>query len=402
MAAKTTKAAAYEQMHDDDTDDKAGTSRNWLTRHLLRSTTRQDENEDVLGLGPPTPTFLARPRTAPSSGTPNKQFLVEPMPMPMPNKQFIVEPPLARPLNKPPPRPPRPDSEVIRDVNAWLDASTTKTGPPQLMAGLSYWREGAFTGAGPSTDVRYAIPIIANAEMDRPAATHSQHLKSFCRRAKKIQVRMPSLLQTKSQRTTVKSQTDKRRSTSMPLLSIHHDHDEGMALPPRPLARSRSLVQIASNCSTPASILTPVGGWIRPAQQLSGPSQRHDSPMSPRFHDSPMSPRFDDQESSMERRVNAVFGQTARAGDTVRATHGHRIPREDSMGNLSDAPTYFSGPPPPSYRSRAASIRTTSSFGCIDGMGPARRQHDQQRAAQRGRGVKGKFKKLAQKAHLKK
>jgi hypothetical protein len=65
------------------------------------------------------------------------------------------------------------------------------------------------------------------------------------------------------------------------------------------------------------------------------------------------------------------------------------------MGDLSDAPTYFTGPPPPSYRSRAASVMTTSSFGCIDGMSVEQLQMSRQRAALQ-RGMKGKLKKFAQ------
>ncbi|OCK73723.1 hypothetical protein K432DRAFT_387240 [Lepidopterella palustris CBS 459.81] len=46
------------------------------------------------------------------------------------------------------------------------------------------------------------------------------------------------------------------------------------------------------------------------------------------------------------------------------------MPREDSIGAFSEAPTYHSdiGLPPPSYRTYAASIRSMSSFGCIDGL----------------------------------
>lgn len=357
----------------------------WLTRHLRRPATRQgrgDEEEDDEDLFEPKRQISPpRPQTAPSSGS-----AAPPHPPFAPYTQYPawVEPPLARPLNKPPPRPPRPDSDVIRDVNAWLDASMIKPAPP-LMAGIPYWREGAFsTGSGPSADVRYAVPIVKTPEEERPATSHGQQLKSFCRRAKKMQVRMPSLLRTKSQRFTVTQRNQSnRRSTSMPLLS-KASNDTSESTPGR-LARSRSLMQMTER-SSPTTVSG--GGWIRAGRaQFVG--------QSPRLGQT--GARFDDQESSMERRVNAVFGQTARLGDNMRpATATTRFNREDSMGNLSDAPTYSSGHPPPSYRSRAASVRTTSSFGCIDAMNSARQQQPmaQQKTAQPERGVKGKFRKL--------
>jgi hypothetical protein len=110
----------------------------------------------------------------------------------------------------------------------------------------------------------------------------------------------------------------------------------------------------------------------------------------------PASVRLGDTESVFERRVNAIFMRTARsAEDTRPSTAAAGLTREDSMGDLSDAPTYFSGPPPPSYRSRPESILTTSSFGCIDGMNPTQRQISQQRAALQ-RGMKCKLKRFAQ------
>ncbi|KAL1610530.1 hypothetical protein SLS60_002199 [Paraconiothyrium brasiliense] len=96
-------------------------------------------------------------------------------------------------------------------------------------------------------------------------------------------------------------------------------------------------------------------------------------------------------------------GSTLRAG-ALAAAH---LPREDSMGSFSSAPTYFSGLPPPSYKSRPASSRpasilTTSSFGCIDGMNPEQRQLSQKRAAQKQRSMKGRLRKLAKKANIRK
>lgn len=97
----------------------------------------------------------------------------------------------------------------------------------------------------------------------------------------------------------------------------------------------------------------------------------------------------------MERRMNALFGRTRSADSTQPSTSAAHGTGDGSTGDLSEAPTYFSGPPPPSYRSRPASILSTSSFGCIDGMNPAYRQISQQRAAEQ-RGMKNKLKRFAQ------
>ncbi|KAF2472452.1 uncharacterized protein BDR25DRAFT_333294 [Lindgomyces ingoldianus] len=376
MTAKNTKKISVEKTTVQ--DGKQETTKNWLARHLLAPVSKQEkdsDNEEMTMME-----FLDRPSTAPPAG-------ITRLPVEF---TTTLEPPLARPLNKPPPRPPRPDSGVIRDVNAWLDASMIKPAPP-LMAGIPYWREGSITDVGPSADVRFAMPIIRAPETERPETSHSHHIKSFCRRARKMNVRMPSLLRTKSHRVIVTQQKQAtRHSTSMPRLSSPDQTTDARI--PRPLNRSKSLMHIIQR-SRAASPAPTSSGWLGVGQrQLLTPSPQTSGLASVRFRE---------QESSMERRVHAVFGQVARTGTTGRpSTSGNQIPREDSMGNLSDAPTYFSGIPPPSYRSHAASIRTTSSFGCIDGMNVERRQLSQQRAVQRSRGVKGKLKKFAQKAHL--
>ncbi|UPX20477.1 uncharacterized protein EKO05_0010707 [Ascochyta rabiei] len=178
-----------------------------------------------------------------------------------------------------PPRPPRPEPGVIRNVNAWLDASMETP----LMGGLPYWKAASAVPPITSTDVQYAVPIV------RPLTPSSQQVKSFCRRAKKMHAKVSG-----------------RQSKSM--LS---PHEQPQLLTSKP-GRTNSLTALA---------------------------------------------------------------------------------REDSMGDLSEAPTYSSGRPPPSYRSRTASILTTSSFGCVDGMSPAQRQVSQQRAM-KCRGVRGRVKEL--------
>ncbi|KAF2870366.1 hypothetical protein BDV95DRAFT_79632 [Massariosphaeria phaeospora] len=355
--------------------EKQEVTKGWLQRCLRRHAPPRQENafEDRHQVH----TSLGRPQTAPSTGT-----VTAPPPMPVNSGR-----PVSRPQTKPSPRPPRPDSNVVRDVNAWLDTSTTRA-PPPLMGGLQYWREGPFVGPSDIADVRYAVPIVCASGGARPARSHSQNIKSFCRRAKKMQVRMPSLLRTNSQRPTVQKQLY-RRSASMPLMSMSYQTHEEYT--PRLFNHAGPVIQDMGRPMT-ASATIQSEGWFMMGQREA---------VHPRRHGSPASVRFGEPESTMERRINAVFGQSSRPAEARRpSTAAAHLPREDSMGNLSDAPTYFSGLPPPSYRSRAASIVSTSSFGCIDGMSAEQRQLSQQRAAQRSRGMKGRFKRLVQKAHF--
>ncbi|ORY17532.1 hypothetical protein BCR34DRAFT_583674 [Clohesyomyces aquaticus] len=394
MAAKNSKKA-YAQ------SGKQDTTKNWSTRHLLRLGSSLGQHDDDVGCddnGDEKMTmleFLDRLPTAPSTDTATRPL----------ECAFAPEAPVLRPLNPPPPRPRRPDSDVIRDVNAWLEASMIKPGPP-LMGGIPYWREAPAERRRPSTDVRYATPIIQLPDTDQPNTPHSQHIKSFCRRAKRMNVRMPSLLRTTSHRITVGRQRPMNRlSNSMPLLSTPDRIPEVRSHTPlsrcesvmlgvtqRP-ARSRPPMHDDTQRPSAESPRPSNVGWLRVDQrQLLTPSPRTQSRAGVRCRE---------QESRMERHVHAVFGQTSRRGVGMQSpTEGGRIPSEDSMGNLSEAPTYSSGIPPPSYRSRAVSIRTTSSFGCIDARDTERRHVTQRKMVHRCQGVKGKLKRFAQKAHL--
>jgi hypothetical protein len=377
MTAKHTKKISVERTHAGDS--KQETTKHWLIRRLRKPVTRQGTEEQEHKIEMRQQASLRRPQTAPS------MLVGRPTVFPA-----TVECPLAHPTIKPPPRPPRPDSAVIRDINVWLDASMIKSAPT-LMAGLPYWREGAFTGSGPSADVRFAVPIIQEPEVERPTTSHTLQFKSFCRRAKRMQVRMPTLLRTKSQRVSVVQQKQlNRRSTSMPLLSLPNETHAGPT--PRFVIRSRSLTHTTHRL-TVTTTSPHDEEWLGMGQPQ--------APCQPQRFGSPLTVRFGEQEPHAERRIHGVFGHSTRTLDTMRpSTAGTYVAREDSMGNLSDAPTYVSGPPPPSYRSRTGSIVTTSSFGCIDGMSYERRQLRQNKAAQRSRGVKGKIKRLAQKVHL--
>lgn len=307
---------------------------------------------------------LRRPRTAPSAGT---AIMATPMPPP-PRLPLAMERLSARHEMKAPSRPPRPDSGVIRDVNAWLDAS--KPASP-LMGGLPYWRDGA-QGAhtGETLDVQYAIPIVREPEGEQPSTPGSQQLRSFCRRAKRMQARMPSLRRTRSQRAIV--QKINRRSNSTPLMGIPYEETQEGS-PPSLLTRFGSARRPTT--ATAATQTAQGSGWFRVGQ-----SSLVELPLR---RGRPANLRSGGPESNVERPVPVVAD----------------IPREESMGSISDAPTYFSGLPPPPYRSRAASVLTTSSFGCIDGMNPEQRQLSQQRAQQK-QGVKGKLKRFAQRCTL--
>jgi hypothetical protein len=277
-------------------DSKHEVAKKWLQRHLYKTTPRN-------------PVALTRPQTAPSTGT------AEPGPLPAdlqrpanPERSWSSQ---AQPSD---PAPSRPDSGVTRHVNAWLDANGNAT---PLMDGLPYWRSAAMTDAmAPSGSLQYAVPVMQPHE-ERPSIDHSQHIRAFYRRVKKVQVRMPSLLRTVPQRPAAQTQ-----SSSMPTLHM-----------------SRSAVGAPSR----------------------------------------------------GRRTNAVLRQTPESREHGQSIDsGARVSRGGSTGDASDAPTYYTGPPP-SYHSRAVS--TTSSFGCVDGMGPVHRQTTHNRSV-RVHGVRGKLKEL--------
>lgn len=252
------------------------------------------------------------------------------------------------------------------------------TPSPPLMAGLSYWREATFPSVKDSAAAQHAVPLFIASGATRPPPASNQQGKTFRRCARKMQVQMPSMLRTKSQRLVGRKNMN-RLSASMPLLAVSYEHVQE-EVPQVLMTRSRS--------------------FLRPVTR---PSTRHTSARNEGLlnveqqsrHGTPAGARVGDVESVSERCINAVFIRAARSADITRpSTAAAGLVREDSMGDLSDAPTYFSGPPPPSYRSRPESVITTSSFGCIDGMNPAQRQISQQRAALQ-RGMRCKLKRLA-------
>lgn len=347
---------------------KHDTAKKWLHKRLWKPASRQLLRTDHDG-GLKRKLSLKRPQTAPASDRATPDFIP-----PVPQIPINIGLPSPRLGMLAPPRPPRPDSGVIRDVNAWLDASMN-TSPPPLMGGLPYWRSASAVPTTHSTGMQYAIPIVREPGPSRPMTPSGQQVRSYCRRgAKKVQAKMPSLLRTTSQRIIARKQMN-RRSNSMPLLSIPYEQTQ-QGPPPKMLTRSRSFLQSRSFSKTPTE-----------EQGLLG----HASFELPVLDSARTSIAYSGFERTGERRRYGLLGYGGKSGESTRPwTAG------ESLGDLSlsEAPTYSSGRPPPSYRSRTASVKTTSSFGCVDGMGPAQRQLSQQRAAMRNRGVRGRVREL--------
>ncbi|KAH6629265.1 hypothetical protein C7974DRAFT_453902, partial [Boeremia exigua] len=357
---------------------KHDTAKKWLHNRLWKPASRQFLRSDGDG-GVRGKFSVERPQTAPSSGreAPNT---VPPVPQ-IP----IMELPSPRLAVYPPARPPRPDSGMIRDVNAWLDASSNAP-PPQLMSGLPYWRSTSTLAPTTAPGMQFAIPIVREPEPSRPLTPSGQQMKSMCRRgAKKVQAKMPSLLRTTSQRAAACKHVN-RRSASMPLLAIAYEQTR-QAAPPKNLTRSRSSLLASARTS----------GSKSPTEEQALLSTGQPSGELPVLGSTRMGVAFSGGERRTDRRRNATLRQMTRSGESTRpSTAGAYLSQDGSMNDLSlsEVPTYSSGPAPPSYCSRTVSVRTTSSFGCVDGISASQRQISQQRAAMRNRGVRGRVREL--------
>ncbi|KAF1925153.1 uncharacterized protein M421DRAFT_70754 [Didymella exigua CBS 183.55] len=369
LAATSTEIFRQPSKHD--------TAKKWLHRRLWKPASRQLLRTDNDG-GLRRKLSLKRPQTAPTSGRVTPEVIA-----PVPQIPINMELPSPRLVLHAPPRPPRPDSGVMRDVNAWLDASMSSP-PPPLMGGLPYWRSASAVPATYSTGMQYAIPIVREPGTSRPMTPSGQQVKLYCRRgAKKVQAKMPSLLRTASQRIVARKQIN-RRSNSMPLFAIPYEQTQ-QGPPPKMLTRSRSFLlssarRSLSKCPAEEQGLLDHGSFDLPV-----------------LGSTRTSIAYSGLERSGERHMHGLLGHGTKSGSRTRpSTAGGRLGRDESLGDLSlsEAPTYSSGRPPPSYRSRTASIMTTSSFGCVDGMGPAQRQISQQRAGVRSRGVRGRVREL--------
>jgi hypothetical protein len=351
---------------------KHDTAKHWLQRHLRKLTYIQLTNNQGDG-GFQEHGSNRRPRTALSASTGEAPSSVPTIPP----RPVVIEHYTHNFPNQPPSHLPRPDSGVTRDINAWLDTSITPS--PPLMGGVPYWRKATVANFRDTASIQYATPIAQESESGRPSTSHSQQMKSFRRRAKKIQVQMPLLVRTESVRTASRRQIN-RRSSSIPVFAIAY----------------ASTYQAAPPMSLPLPLLRLVPPRV--SMILDDGMQVDEIPLErPQSrHGTPASGRSSWVEASMERHMGVVSGWSIRSAESnCLSTAAAPINREDSTGDFSDAPSYSSGLLPPSYRSRPASILTTSSFGCIDGMNPAQRQISQQRAAMQ-RGMKGKLRRFAQ------
>jgi hypothetical protein len=355
-----------------------GTTKKWLIKRPWKPASRQLlRSEGSEGIK--RKLSLKRPQTAPANqpSTSEDIHLVPQIPINigLPSTRLAIQPP---------PRPPRPNTAVMRDVNAWLDSSGSVS-PQPIMGGLSYWRSASAVPIAASTSMQYAVPIVRESSLSRPATPPYQHMKSICRRgAKRVQAKIPPLLRTTSQRVATHPQNN-RHSNSMPFISIPYEQTIQRASP-KLMTRSKSfLLGSARTSSSKAST---------EGQELLTPGRSSlDLPV---LGSTRTSAAYNGTE---RRRVRERLGRGVSCGECSRPTNsGTRL--DESIGDLtiSEAPTYSSGIPPPSYRSRSrtASIVTTSSFGCVDGMSLAQRQISvqQQRAAMKNRGVRGRVKEL--------
>ncbi|KAH7069643.1 hypothetical protein BKA63DRAFT_555881 [Paraphoma chrysanthemicola] len=350
---------------------KHETTKQWLQRYLRKQPSVQTSKDSGHG-GIRDHVPVQRPQTAPSTRE-AAQIDTASAALPIPDVTFNVSQPIHSPSDQRLPRQARPDSGVVRDVNAWLDASMSVPSPP-LMAGLTYWRTTTDPNAQDSASAQHAIPIVRRPDVVRPSPSHVQPTRPVRRRVRKIGVEMPSLTRNQSSRETARKNANRRSNSDT--LAIPYEATRQGDLPAA-MTRSRSFLAPAAHDVSP----TETHYTIQRSEGV--PFLEHHAGFQ-----SPASTclRTSDGSNSIEQHVHAFFIRGSKSGESTRSSSADvRITRENSLGDISEPPTYWSGPPPPSYRtrscSRTASILTTSSFGCIDGMTTEQRQISQQRAA---------------------
>ncbi|KAL5118660.1 hypothetical protein ACEQ8H_003511 [Pleosporales sp. CAS-2024a] len=355
---------------------KHQTAKQWLQRCLRRLPSIEPSSDRKEG-GVLEAASLQRPKTAPSSSASTETNSIPTVPLVPTNVQ-------CRHSDSAQPRPSFPglNPAVERNINAWLDASSTPS--PPLMGGVTYWRKATVANVKDSVGIQHAMPIVQAPGCSRPSTLNSQQAKSFRKRAKKEQVQMP-LAPNDSRRPRCQEQA-KKRVDSTPVLSVAYEATDEDT-PPMHMTRRRSLHK-PSIQKVPFQFSMPPE--TRPSSEVALLGQstcRYNSPSSTRTYAT---------EGSIDRHMDALLACSTASGHSTQASSlGAAMHGQDSMDDLSDPPTSYLGPRPPACNSRPASIVTTSSFGCIDGMSPAQRQISQQRAALQ-KGIKGRLKRLAQ------
>jgi len=208
----------------------------WLTRHFFTAAPCQGKDAaETLRIAHVT---LERPHTAPSAGT-SARFAVTqeapPVPRLPPNAHLLP----ARYANNPrlcPSQFPRPEAVVIQDVNAWLHASGQNSASPDkpaepLMGRLSYWKGGSAATCNQAAGMQYAVPIVQKPDTAKSAPSHGQQIKAFCRRAKKIHVRMPTIRKAKNPPTANTPEDIDKQSLASPLVAISYEETKQSAEP---------------------------------------------------------------------------------------------------------------------------------------------------------------------------
>ncbi|OCL03703.1 hypothetical protein AOQ84DRAFT_368155 [Glonium stellatum] len=267
-----------------------------------------------------------------------------------------------------PPRPARPSSATMQDVHAWLDETLIKPSPG-IMGGVPYWRDPSTFSSNPSpSDIQYAIPIVDYSQIesdssDTSSDSHRSHrIRFIVRCSSKVHMRV----------------------RSMPLLLSQRYESDASSLAPK--CRSKSLMTLLS-CSTGEKSSIADAPDIAVAH-----ANRRNIPRDTRrwgwvknlwiSHEDELAP---------VPQASASYKQFPVMDESLRALVSDMV-REDSLGHISDAPTYYSDAPPPSYRTYAASVFSMSSFGCIDGLRSSNGIRHQEN--NRKRGMKYKLKNL--------